>query len=121
MRAYVPVTWGQLAVLHEEGTIGGPLRACSVDPQWRAGSPDIDEEQWEFEAAQLAAAALGPSGGVVLAVDVTPVDVTAGWLDDGWWSLARVDRSRAAAVLTADLSWYAVQEIPDLLAERQGR
>ena len=50
MRAYVPVGWAQLATLDAAGHLEGPLRGCAVDAAWRAGSPEVDEEQWEYEA-----------------------------------------------------------------------
>ena len=117
MRAYLPIDWAQLAELQAAGSLPGPLRACAVDPTWRAGAPDVDEEEWEFEAQSLAAESLGAEGGVVLAVDVDPVpDATQ---DDGWFALPGPVRKRdVAAVLTADLAWFAVQEIPALLAPR---
>ena len=50
---------------------------------------------------------------MVLAVDVDEPDVTA---QDGWVTLAGpVARRDAAAVLTADLAWFGIQEIPGLL------
>lgn len=117
MRAYLPLTWAQAARLHAEGVLPGPLRGCAVDPAWRAGSPEVDEEQWEFEAQSAAAQELSdPDAGVVLAVDVDAPDAT---LDDGWFTWpGPVDRRAAAAVLTQDLAWFAVQELPDLLAGR---
>ena len=71
MRAYIPVGWAQLADFDATGRLEGPLRGCAVDPAWRAGSPDVDEEEWEFEAQLAAAEALADlDGGVVLAADV---------------------------------------------------
>jgi hypothetical protein len=122
MRAYVPVGWAQLAALDVEGVLPGPLRACAVDPGWRAGSPEVDEEEWEFEAQLAAAEALVDlDGGVVLAVDVPdPAESGAAGqgaaFDDGWVSVAGpVTRRQVAAVLTTDLAWFGVQEIPGLL------
>jgi len=121
MRAYVPVGWAQLAALDAQGVLPGPLRACAVDPSWRAGSPEVDEEEWEFEAQLAAAEALVDlDGGVVLAVDVPdPAPDGAGpdaAFDDGWVSVAGpVTRRQVAAVLTTDLAWFGVQEIPGLL------
>lgn len=114
MRAYIPVGWPGLAVLHDTGRLQGPLRACAVDPAWRAGSPDVDEEEWEFEAQLAAAEALADvDGGVVLAVDV---EEPAGEPEDGWVTLEDpVSRRDVAAVLTSDLAWFGAQEIPGLL------
>jgi hypothetical protein len=119
MRAYIPVGWGQLAAFASAGQLEGPVRGCAVDPAWRAGSPEVDEEEWEFEAQLAAAEALANvDGGVVLAVDVPdldPADAEASF-EDGWVSLAGpISRRDTAAVLTTDLAWYGVQEIPGLL------
>jgi hypothetical protein len=119
MRAYIPVGWGQLAAFDAAGRLEGPLRGCAVDPAWRAGNPDVDEEEWEFEAQLAAAEALADlDGGVVLAVDV-PEPVAAGRdspFEDGWVTLpGPVSRRDTAAALTTDLAWFAVQEIPGLL------
>jgi len=114
MRAYVPVGWDDLAALEQVGTLPGPRRACVVDPAWRAGAVDVDEEEWEFEAQQQAAGALA-EGGVVLAVEAD----TTGEPDDGWVELpGPVLRREVRAVLTADLAWFAAHEVADLLAQR---
>jgi hypothetical protein len=113
MRAYVPVTRVQLAAVQGSG-LDGPLRACAVDPLWRAGDPSVDEEQWEYEAQSLAAGVLPDRDGVVLAVEVA--DDLVDTLADGWLELpGPVRRTEVAAVLTAELAWFAVQEIPALL------
>jgi Family of unknown function (DUF6912) len=119
MRAYIPVVWEQLATFDATGQLEGPLRGCAVDPAWRAGDPDVDEEEWEFEAQLAAAEALTDlDGGVVLAVDV-PEPAAAGrepLFEDGWLTLTGpVSRRDTAAVLTTDLAWFGVQEIPELL------
>jgi hypothetical protein len=112
MRAYLPVGWADLVALQDASALAGPARGCVVDPAWRAGAPDVDEEQWEYEAQTLAAEAIPPGGGVVLAIDVDAAPDP----EDGWVQLpGDVRRSAVAAVLTADLAWYAVQEIPQLL------
>jgi len=117
MRAYLPLTWAQLKVLQAAGSLEGPLNMCGVDPLWRAGSPDVDEEQWEFEAQSMAAAELvGPDAGVVLAVDLDDVDPA---MQDGRFAYAGpVVRPSASAVLTADLAWFGMQEIAELLNGR---
>lgn len=114
MRAYIPVSWGQLAAFHAHGGLDGPLRACVVDPVWRDAAPDVDEEQWEFEAQEAAAADVADlGGGVVLAADMDAPDTAP---DDGWVTLdGPVGGSDTAAVLTTDLAWFGVQEIPELL------
>ncbi len=119
MRAYIPVGWEQLAAFNVAGRLEGPLRGCAVDPSWRASDPDVDEEEWEFEAQLVAAEALVDlDGGVVLAVDVTDPDPgsSASSFEDGWVSLTGpITRRETAAVLTTDLAWFGVQEIPELL------
>jgi hypothetical protein len=117
MRAYLPVAWADLAALQDTGALPGPRPAVVVAPAWRAGAPDVDEEEWEFEAQSAAAAGLPPGGGVVLAVDL---DAQPGAVpDDGRTQVpGPVRRADVAAVLTADLAWYGVQEIPELLAGR---
>jgi hypothetical protein len=126
MRAYVPVSWAQLAELHAAAALPGPLAACTVDPGWRAGAPEVDEEEWEFEAQTLAAGALVEmGGGVVLALDLadsTDADPDGSAPDgsvpdDGWISVpGPIRRADLAAVLTEDLAWFGVQEIADLVA-----
>ncbi len=112
MRLYAPVGWELLAALQADGSLPGPRTVVGVDPQWRSGAPEVDEEEWEFEAQQLAAAALAElGGGVVLAFDAEPDQPQ----DDGWSTLAGPLRRRdLTAVFTADLAWHAVQEIPYL-------
>jgi hypothetical protein len=116
MRVYVPASWGQLRHMQTEGGIPGPLRGCAVDPRWRADTPDVDEEEWEYEAQLLAAAALTVQGavtGMVLAIDV-PGALTG--FDDGWVDVpGPVARRQVGAVLDADLAWYGVQELAGLL------
>jgi len=119
MRAYLPLTWAQLRTLEAAGHLEGPLRACAVDPAWRAGSPEVDEEQWEFEAQACAAEDLaGPEAGVVLAVDVEQPE---GPLEDGWFTTGALQRTQSSALLTADLAWYGMQEVAALLAEAQAQ
>jgi hypothetical protein len=117
MRAYIPVGWEQLAVFDAAGRLDGPVRGCAVDPQWRADDPEVDEEEWEFEAQLAAAAALADlEGGVVLAVDVPEPAGTDSPFEDGWVGLAGpITRRDTAAALTVDLEWFGVQEIPGLL------
>ncbi len=119
MRAYIPVGWEQLAAFDLAGRIEGPQRGCAVDPAWRASDPGVDEEEWEFEAQLAAAEALADiDGGVVLAVDVPDPDPAGPdpTFEDGWLNLAGpISRRDTAAVLTTDLAWFGVQEIPGLL------
>lgn len=117
MRAYLPVAWSQLELLQADDVLPGPHWACAVPPAWRTEDPQVDEEQWEFEAQSAAAGRLGArDGGVVLAVDV---DDDHALSNDGWLTLTEaVRRATVAAVLTEDLAWYGIQEIGDLLAQR---
>jgi hypothetical protein len=112
MRTYLPIDREQLVVLHRDGALPGPLRGCAVDPAWRAGDPAADEEQWEYEAQSLAAESLPDGDGVVLAVDVE-VDLAPA---EGWVVVpGPIRRADVAAVLSAELAWFAAQEIPALL------
>lgn len=119
MRAYAPVTMMQADELLTSGQLIGPLPAWGVDPQWRSGSPEVSEEEWEYEAAALAAAALGQDPGVVLAVETEAVVASGGQpaFDDGRVTLiGPVPLATVAAVLTADLAWFGVQELAELIA-----
>lgn len=113
MRAYVPLAWDDVAVFHAEAAISPPVRACAVDQAWRQAATDVDEEQWEYEAQSMAAESLGEGGGLVLAVDVPQPGES---LADGWFELGEpVGRSQVAAILTGELAWFALQELPQLL------
>ena len=119
MRAYLPVGWEQLTVLAALGELAGPLPGFAVDPAWRAGAPEVDEEEWEYEAQTLAADTLPADGGVVLAVELDRLAERT--LTDGAFVVAEpVSRRHVAAVLDADLAWYVVQEIAALVAEHSG-
>lgn len=110
MRAYVPVSHQAATQLLATAELPGRLSAWVVDPAWRAGAPEVGEEEWEYEATGLAAAAT-PDGGVILALDA---DVGA--VEDGATEVTGPIRlSQVAAVLTEDLQWYAVQELAGLL------
>ncbi len=115
MRAYLPVAWADLHLLREAGQISGPRRAHVVDPQWRTDAPEVDEEEWEFEAQLLAAQQLADlEGGAVLALDLDQKpdgQPAQGWVDVP----GPVRRRDVAAVLTEELAWYGAQEIGDLL------
>lgn len=114
MRAYVPVALARAGELLQVGQLLGPMLAWAVDPQWRAGAPEVSEEEWEYEACALAADNLPEPGGVVLAVDADTDSPVAP--DDGRLTLpGPLLLTTVAAVLDADLSWYGVQELPDLL------
>ncbi len=115
MRAYVPVTWEDLDELSGSGTLPGPRAAYVVDPAWCAADPGATEEEWEYEAQELAADALDQHGGVVLALEVA----VPGHVDDGLVELpGPIQRRAVAAVFTADLAWFGLQEVPHLLAQR---
>ena len=118
MRVYLPLGWAQLAQQQERGSVAGPLRACAVDPRWRADSPEVDEEEWEYEAAQQAADSLPSGHGLVLAVDVAgpSAEFADGWVDVS----GPVSRRDVAALLDRELAWFGLQELAGLLAERAG-
>jgi hypothetical protein len=117
MRVYVPADWDRLATLQARGSVPGPLAGYAVDPGWRAGAPDVDEEEWEYVAAELAAESLAlPGGGrgLVLAVDL---DEELTPFDDGRVEVSGpVARRQVAAVLDAELAWFGLQELAELLA-----
>ena len=119
MRAYVPLAAVALAELVAARSLPGPFQACVVDPAWRAGAPDVDEEEWEFEAQQAAAARHarrndGERTGAVLALDVElPSDAP---IEDGGVEVPGPIALRdVAAVLDVELAWYGVQELRALL------
>ena len=120
MRAYFPIGWATARTLSDDGEIAGPLRGCAVDPEWRAGAADVEEEEGEYEAAELAAGSLDPvESGVILALDLP--DDTAIEQDDGWFDWAGpLLRRELGAVLGSDLGWHGVQELTVLLDEREG-
>jgi hypothetical protein len=116
MRVYLPATWSQLGQLQKQGVLLGPLRCCAVDPRWRADAPEVDEEEWEYEAQLLAAEALTEPGGMVLAVDL-PDELTD--VEEGWVDLpGPVERRQVGALLDSELAWYGLQELGELLAQR---
>lgn len=121
MRAYVPIGWPAARALSDDGELAGPVRGCAVDPQWRAGAADVEEEEWEYEAAELAAGELDrDEGGVILALDLPEGAVVE--QDDGWFEWAGPLRRRElAAVLGSDLGWHGVQELSVLLEERAAK
>lgn len=114
MRAYVAVPWVDLAELSATGSLPGPRAAVVVDPAWRVAAAEVTEEEWEYQAQEMAAEDLaGVGGGVVLAVDADPPGVP---VQDGRTVLpGPIARASVGAVLTADLSWYGLQEVPELL------
>ena len=71
MRVYLPVGWNQLAQLERTGELAAPLPGFAVDPAWRTGAPEVDEEEWEYEAQTLAADAL-PADGDRVRIEAQP-------------------------------------------------
>lgn len=116
MRAYLPVGWAELEQLARSGGLPGPLVGWCVDPAWRSAAPDVTEEEWEYEAQELAAQDLGPTGGAVLAVEVG--DPAATRTDGRLQVSGAIRRTDVQAVFSRDLSWFGVQEIDDLLRMR---
>lgn len=138
MRIFVPVTLADVAALHRDGSL--PVRTgYAVTDRYRAAvGAEIadDDEVLDYDVMTAAAEASfrkqpgGPGRRrVVLAVDLPaepdPEDPASGRvLVDGPVELrdvaaVHVDDARldAAEEPDADLSWYAPQEIPDLLAD----
>ena len=119
MRVYVPVGRLQLEVLRGGRGLDGPLTGWAVDPGWRTGSPEVDEEQWEHEAQTEAAATLTElARGLVLAVDVP--DEAVSDPDDGRVIIpGGVRWSQVGALLDRDLAWFGLQELDILLSDRR--
>ncbi len=137
VRIYVPATLARLAGFVADGGIGpAPIRGRAVTVALREAWPEADDEQWEYAALMAAAddsaLLLAPEDTprrVVLAVDVPAVVETTGSLVEvdsafGLHLVRAVHADTADVVLgpgydpedLGDLGWYAVQEIPDLLA-----
>ena len=108
MRVYLPLTLTRLAEFHAAGSAPAEVeKVAAVD----------ESEEAEYAALMTAADACGElSAGserrVVLAADV--VD-PAGDVPRRMWASVHVDTSDDFDP-EDDLAWYAVQEIPDLLA-----
>ncbi|TAK68973.1 MAG: hypothetical protein EPO13_09465 [Actinomycetota bacterium] len=140
MRAYVPVSSETLREVAGHRRVP-PAAAYAVTGALRAGYPAYDEEELEYEATVLAALAAralavpvagqGPSQpAYVLAVDV-PSQQVAETGDAGVQLTDAVPLSAVAAVLVEELtatgpvpdedpelSWFATQELADLLRDR---
>ena len=138
MRVYVPATLTLLARYVADGGVGpSPVRARAVTGWLRGAEPEADEEELEYAALMAAAddsAVLltdeDPPRRVVLAADVdsvvasedssrVEVEVAFGFSQVKAVHADTADIGSAAAYAPdelGDLGWYAVQEIPDLLA-----
>ena len=108
MRIYLPLSYDLLAQAAESGSVPAEIEKVVAE--------DVSEEA---EYAALMAAAVvsaglsdAPARRVVLAADVTDV---AGDVPRRAWAAVHVDVDGGADP-DDDLSWYAVQEIADLLA-----
>lgn len=139
VRVYVPATLGALARLLEEGGIGpSPVPGHAVTGWLREAWPEASEEEWAYAALMAAAddsAVLltnPPADGqrprrVVVVAEVARVT------EDRESTAVSVDAAIAMRLVQAfhadtedvdpavpealgDLGWFAVQEIPDLLA-----
>jgi hypothetical protein len=138
VRIYVPTTLTGLAGYVATGGVGPtPIHARAVTAWLREAWPEADEEEWEYAALMAAAddsAAMltdeDQPRRVVLAADVETVVAS----DDS--SLVEADSAFGMSQVKAvhvdtddiergtaydpdelgDLGWYAIQEIPDLLA-----
>jgi uncharacterized protein DUF6912 len=138
IRVYIPATLTSLARYLADGGVGPtPIQARAVTEWLREAWPEADEEEWEYAALMAAAddsVALltddDPPRRVVVVADVESVvpsrDSSLVEIDSAFvFSLVRAvhvdtdDLDRGAAYdpdELGDLGWYAVQEIPDLLA-----
>src|SRR5690242_3731762 len=138
VRIYLPTSLTGLAAFLGEGGVGpAPVRARAVTAWLREAWPEADEEEWEYAALSAAAddsAALltgeDPPRRVVLAADVeaatesddsTIVEVLSAFpmrlVKAVHADTADLERGASYDPEAAgDLAWFAVQEIPDLLA-----
>ncbi len=138
IRVYVPATLTSLARYLADGGVGPtPIPARAVTEWLREAWPEADEEEWEYAALMAAAddsVALltdeDPPRRVVVVADVASVvpdrDSSLVEIDSAFvFSQVKAvhvdtdDLDRGAAYdpdELGDLGWYAVQEIPDLLA-----
>ncbi len=138
VRIYIPATLTSLAKFLADGGIGpAPVRARAVTSWLRESWPEAEEDEWEYAALMAAAddsvallTADDPPRRVVLAADVDAVveheDSSLVEVDSAFgFSLVKAvhadtdDLERGATYdpdELGDLGWYAVQEIPDLLA-----
>lgn len=114
-RVYLPMTLGQLRVLHESGAVPE-----GVD-RLLASSEDEEEEYAALEAATEESGALlrGPGRRVVVVAEVADPDgpvplrrVVAVHADS-----APVDAAGGDPALLPTLGWWATQELPHLLAD----
>lgn len=78
-RVYLPLRPDQLRELAERRLVRGPLEAYAVTGSVRRSDPDGDEESWEHDALQDAAAERRESGGPVL---VAAADLDRSVVDD---------------------------------------
>ncbi len=135
VRVYVPASIGALARLVEDRSVGpSPVHAHAVTAWLRESWPDGNDEEWEYAAlmaaADEAAAALTDQDRprrVVLVAEVESVsedpestEVTVGSAI-GMRLVQAVQADTSDVDLSipetlGDLGWFAVQEIPDLLA-----
>ncbi|RLV49877.1 hypothetical protein D9V37_08295 [Nocardioides mangrovicus] len=124
-RVYIPLTLAGLADLQASGTLAPPLRAHAVTDAVREEWAGASEEEWEYEALNLAADDCPPGRRVVVAADVSvvrpddPEDPTLVVVEHEV-PLRRVaavhaDLTEVDATQEEDLRWFATQEIPDLL------
>jgi hypothetical protein len=135
VRIFVPTTLGALERFTEEGGIGpSPIHGHAVTEWLRGEWPEADEEEWSY-AALMAAADDSASSlteddrprRVVLVAEVERLtedrESTAVILDSAismrlvqavHADTEDVDPSSPADL--GDLGWFAVQEIPELLA-----
>ncbi len=135
VRVYVPCTLAELAGYAADGGIGpSPVRAHAVTEWLRSSWPEAQEDEWEYAALMAAAddagAALREADEVRRVVLVAEVERVT---EDRESTAVSVDAPIAMRLVQAvqadtadldlgssedagELGWFAVQEIPDLLA-----
>ena len=135
VRVYVPASMGSLAQFAEDGGIGpSPVHAHAVTAWLRESWADGNDEEWEYAAlmaaADEAAAALTDEDQprrVVLVAEVesaiedpesteVTVDSAIGMRLVEALHVDTTDVDLSVPASLGDLGWFAVQEIPELLA-----
>ncbi len=139
VRVYVPATLGALEQCVEEGGIGpSPVHGHAVTEWLRESWPEASEEEWAYAALMAAADSAADHLADPAAADQRPrrvvvVAEVAGVTEDRESTAVTVDTAISLRLVEAvhadtedidpsvpealgDLGWFAVQEIPDLLA-----
>lgn len=126
MRVYLAATAEHIGALAADGEATGPWEGFAATPGLRAGLADVGDEDLEFAlsvAAGEASAAMSAEGRrFVVVADLDPSDVVPEPDTPGAVAVAvplrlhQVDSVLAGESDDAEaLSWYATQEIADLV------